>query len=89
MSKPTPVDQSAAPIELKRTLGLLPAVGSGVGLIVGAGVYVVIGEAAGSAGNLVWFSVLLAGLAAFFTALAYAELGAMHPRAAASYLYVF
>lgn len=79
---------STTELELKRTVGLLAAVGSGTGLIVGAGVYVLIGEVAGVAGNAVWASVLLAGAVALFTGLSYAELSSMHPRAAASFLYV-
>ncbi len=77
-----------ASVELHRNVGLLAAIGSGTGLIVGAGVYVLIGEVADVAGNAVWASVLLAGAVALFTGLSYAELSAMHPRAAASYLYV-
>jgi APA family basic amino acid/polyamine antiporter len=45
------------------------------------------GEAAGKAGNAVWASFLLAGAAAFFTALSYAELSAKFPRAASGYNY--
>lgn len=63
------------------------ATGSGVAIIVGAGIYVLLGEAAAAAGSAVWLSFLLAGTAAFFTALSYAELAAMHPKAAAGYNY--
>jgi APA family basic amino acid/polyamine antiporter len=68
--------------ELKRNIGVVAATGSGVAVIIGAGVYVLVGEAAGKAGNAIWASFLLAGTAAFFTALSYAELSAKFPRAA-------
>lgn len=73
--------------ELRRGIGLVAAIGSGVAMIVGAGIYVLMGEAAGKAGNALWLSFTLAGAAAFFTGLSYAELSAMFPRAAAAYTY--
>jgi len=39
--------------ELKRDVGLFSAILYGVGVILGAGVYTLIGEAAGQAGNSV------------------------------------
>lgn len=39
--------------ELRRTLGLVQVVLYGVGLILGAGIYVVIGDAAAISGNVV------------------------------------
>lgn len=73
--------------ELKRCLSLTEIVIYGVGLILGAGIYVLIGSAAGIAGNMLWLSFLLAGLVASFTAASYAELSAMFPEAAAEYVY--
>ncbi|MBI3742695.1 MAG: amino acid permease [Chloroflexi bacterium] len=75
------------PIRLPRTIGLVAATGSGVAIIVGAGVYVLLGEAAGRAGNAVWLSFVVAGAAALFTGLSYAELSAMYPRDAGGYTY--
>lgn len=60
----------------------------GVGLILGAGIYVLIGQAAALAGDLVWASFLLAASISVFTGLSYAELAAMYPHAAAEYVYV-
>jgi APA family basic amino acid/polyamine antiporter len=57
----------------------------GVGLILGAGIYVLIGEAAGFAGNALWISFILGGIVA---ALSYSELTALFPRAAAEYVFV-
>ena len=60
----------------------------GVGLILGAGIYALIGDAAGAAGNSVWISFVLAAISAVFTGLSYAELSSMYPKAAAEYSYV-
>ena len=57
----------------------------GVGLILGAGIYVLIGEAIGFAGNSVWISFLLGTIVAVFAGLSYAELTALFPKAAAEY----
>ena len=77
----------APKIELKRELGLLEVTLSGVGIILGAGIYALIGKAAGLAGNTVWLSFGLASLIAVFTGLSYAELSSMFPRASAEYEY--
>ena len=73
--------------ELKRELGLLEVTLSGVGIIVGAGIYALIGPAAGMAGNAVWLSFGIAALIALFTGLSYAELSSMFPKASAEYEY--
>lgn len=70
---------------LSRSLSLTQLVFYGVGTIVGAGIYTIMGAAAGLAGHGVWVSMLLAGIAAFLSALSYAELVAMYPRAGAEY----
>lgn len=72
---------------LKRCLSLWEIVVYGVGLILGAGIYVLVGSAAGIAGNMLWLSFVSAAIIAGFTALSYAELSAMYPRAAAEYVY--
>jgi APA family basic amino acid/polyamine antiporter len=60
----------------------------GVGLILGAGIYALIGDATGTAGNAVWLSFIVAAIASVFTGLSYAELSSMYPKAAAEYSYV-
>ena len=42
--------------ELKKELSLLQATFYGIGIILGAGIYVLLGEAAGIAGNAVWIA---------------------------------
>lgn len=73
--------------ELRRHLGLFQTTMYGVGLILGAGIYALIGSATGEAGNSVWVSFILAAMAAVFTGLSYAELSSMYPKAAAEYSY--
>jgi len=72
---------------LKRKIGLLDAVSIGLGAMIGAGIFVVIGAAAGMAGPSVFLSVLLSGLSATFSALSFAELGSAMPRAGGVYEY--
>ena len=52
--------------ELKRHMGLFHLTMYGVGIIIGAGIYVLIGEATSFAGNSVWISFLLGMIAAVF-----------------------
>ncbi|HXV67012.1 MAG TPA: amino acid permease [Nitrosopumilaceae archaeon] len=74
--------------ELKRHMGLFHLTMYGVGLILGAGIYVLIGEAAGLAGDAVWISVLLGAIVAIFAGLSYAEISSVFPKAAAEYTFV-
>ncbi len=69
-------------------MGLFHLTMYGVGLILGAGIYVLIGEAVGFAGNSVWISFLLGTIVAIFAGLSYAELTALFPKAAAEYTFV-
>ena len=55
----------------------------GVGLILGAGIYVIIGDVAAVAGNAMWISFIVASVIALFTGLSYAELSSMFPKSAA------
>ncbi len=72
---------------LKRELNLFQAVMYGVGIILGAGIYVLIGAGAGIAGNAVWIAFAFGAILAAFTGLSYAELSSRHPKNAAEYVY--
>jgi len=74
--------------ELKRTLGLFETTAYGVGIIVGAGIYALIGAVAGLAGNAVWLSFIISSFLAVFTGLSYVELSSIFPKDAAEYHYV-
>jgi amino acid transporter len=50
--------------------------------MLGAGIYGLIGKAAGLVGNAVWLAFVVALVAALLTALSYASLGSRYPRAA-------
>lgn len=65
---------------LKRVFGLPTLVIYGVGDILGAGIYAVIGKIAGISGALVWASFAIAMTVAALTALSYAELGSRFPQ---------
>jgi APA family basic amino acid/polyamine antiporter len=54
----------------------------GLGSMLGAGIYGLIGKAAGEVGNAVWLAFVVALVAALLTALSYASLGSRYPRAA-------
>ncbi|HOT04396.1 MAG TPA: amino acid permease [Methanolinea sp.] len=73
--------------KLVRRLGFWEVTLSGIGIILGAGIYALIGVAAGSAGNAVWLSFVISALVAFFTALSYMELSSMMPDVGAEYEY--
>lgn len=73
--------------ELKRTLGLAECIFFGVGSILGAGIYTLIGKVAGLSGNFIWLSFLIASVSALFTAFSYAELSAAFPKAGGEYMY--
>jgi len=73
--------------ELKRALGLWELTLAGVGIILGAGIYALIGKAAGLAGNGLWISFLIGAVVAALTGLSYAELSSTFPKAGAEYEY--
>src|SRR5690606_9469973 len=72
---------------LRRELGLLDAVGIGFGAIIGAGIFVVTGIAAGIAGPAFLAGLLLAGVAATANALSSAQLATAYPFAGGTYEY--
>jgi len=74
--------------ELNREMGFWGLVFYGSGTILGAGIFVVVGEVVGEAGALSPLAYLLAGLVAVTTALSFAEVGARIPTAAGAIDYV-
>ena len=73
--------------QLRRDLGLIDAVGVGLGAIIGAGIFVVTGVAAGVAGPAFIVALLIAGIAATCNALSSAELAASYPQSGGTYEY--
>lgn len=67
--------------KLHRHIGLGALIVYGVGDILGAGIYGLIGKAAGEMGNAVWLAFLTSMIAAGLTGLSYASLGSRYPYA--------
>ena len=76
-----------AAASLRRELGLVDAVAVGLGAIIGAGIFVVTGVAAGVAGPAFLVGLVLAGGVATCNALSSAELAARYPQAGGTYEY--
>ncbi|MBU0952805.1 MAG: APC family permease [Nanoarchaeota archaeon] len=74
-------------MELKRSLGLTELTLYGIGIILGAGIYAIIGIGANIAHEGLWISFLIAAVIAGLSGLSYAELAGRYPKAAAEYQY--
>jgi APA family basic amino acid/polyamine antiporter len=73
---------------LKRALGPLNLVSLGIGAIIGAGIFVLTGQAAAEyAGPAIVLSFVLAGVACAFAGLCYAEFASLIPIAGSAYTY--
>ena len=88
MIQRSPVSDAVPGTGLSRSLGLCLLVLYGLGVIIGAGVYVVIGDVIAHAGMFAVSAFAVAGALAGLIALSYAELGARHPEAAGAAAYV-
>ena len=75
-------------VGLRRALSLPLVTFYGLGTILGAGIYVLVGEVVGAAGMYAPLAFLVAALVAAFTAFTYAELSARHPLSGAEAVYV-
>lgn len=75
-------------MQLKPTLGPVQLIFYSVGVIIGAGVYSVIGAAAGLAQNHLWIGFLVGASVALLTAISYAEMATSFPTAGAEYVYI-
>ncbi|MEM2440524.1 MAG: APC family permease [Candidatus Bathyarchaeia archaeon] len=74
---------------LKPSLGFWDATAISVGAMIGAGIYVVVGIAAGYAGSALAVSMVLAALVSTFTALSFCELTAWQPLEGSIYEYAY
>jgi len=87
MSQPASSDIASEPARLRPELGVFGAVLLGLGSIIGTGVFVSLGIAAGVAGPAVVPALAIAALVATFNALSSAQLAASHPVSGGSYEY--
>ena len=79
--------QNPAEKGLLRSLTLKDAVGIGLGAIIGAGIFVVTGVAAGISGPAFIIGLLIAGIIATFNALSSAQLASIYPQSGGTYEY--
>mgnify|MGYP005835959939 CR=1 FL=1 len=75
--------------ELRRALGLFDATSISIGAIVGAGIFVVTGIAAGLAGSGVVVSMIIASVISLLTALSFVELARYLPREGGVYEFAY
>ncbi len=76
-------------IKFSRTMGLSSSTILGMGAIMGAGIYILIGLAADKAGSAVWLSYLLCGVLAYLSVLMYADLSRMITTSGGGYVYAY
>ncbi len=89
MSAPDPSSSpETKPQELERTLGLLPALAIGTGTMVGAGIFVFPGLAAGEAGPAAMLSFAIGAVIALLVALPTSELATAMPESGGGYFFV-
>ena len=75
-------------VTFARSLGLFDASMIGIGAMIGAGIFVLTGLAAGVAGPAAILALALNGVVTLFTAFSYAELASAIPGAGGGYSYI-
>ncbi len=88
MSSPPKKDVDPDGVSFARNLGLFDASMIGIGAMIGAGIFVLTGIAAGEAGPAALLSFALNGFVTLLTALSYAELASAYPKAGGGYAYI-
>lgn len=83
------ISDKSRPISFHRNVGLFGAVTLGVGSLMGAGLYVLVGIAAAEAGPGLWIAYAVCGLLTFLTAAMYSELSKAMPISGGGYLYAY
>ncbi|RDH77282.1 amino acid permease [Mycolicibacterium moriokaense] len=72
---------------LQRRLGLVDAVTIGLGSMIGAGIFVVLGPSLVAAGSGLLLSLVIAAVVAFCNAMSSARLAALYPQSGGTYVY--
>jgi APA family basic amino acid/polyamine antiporter len=85
---PPPTEPTTGEDELERTLGLVPALAIGTGTMVGAGIFVFPGLAAGKAGPAAMLSFAIGAVIALLVALPTSELATAMPESGGGYYFV-
>src|SRR5215510_8575329 len=78
-AKPSNISSAAGPGSGQ--IGLVAAVSIGIGGMVGAGIFSILGVVAHAAGNAMWLAFAVGGLVALLSTYSYAKLGATYPSA--------
>ncbi len=85
-----PVQLAVEDSGFEKTLGAKQLVALGIGAIIGAGIFVMTGQAAAHhAGPAIMLSFVLAGMACAFAGLCYAEFAALLPVSGSAYSYAY
>jgi len=82
-------NRKRVPVRFERTMGLLGATTLGIGALMGAGIYVLIGLAAEKAGPAVWLSYLICGLLSLLSVYVFGELSRKVPTAGGGYAFAY
>ena len=88
MAEITKNSAGEAEVKFARNLGLFDATMIGIGAMIGAGIFVLTGIAAGEAGPGALLAFALNGLVTLLTALAYAELASVYPKSGGGYAFI-
>ncbi|MFA5329946.1 MAG: amino acid permease [Prolixibacteraceae bacterium] len=84
------ISESKSDQDLKKTLTGLNLTTLGVGAVIGAGIFVITGQAAAQyAGPAIVISFLISGFACLFAGLCYAEFASMIPISGSAYTYAY
>jgi len=78
-SRPSPAGDSVTAPNTAKRMTVLQATFIGVGSMVGAGIFALLGAAGAVAGSAVWLSFLIAGSIAGLQGYSFAKLGALYP----------
>lgn len=78
-AKPSNISSAAGPGSGR--IGLVAAVSIGIGGMVGAGIFSILGVVAHAAGNAMWLAFAIGGVVALLSTYSYAKLGATFPSA--------
>src|SRR5215204_3766005 len=82
------IKRNQSTTSLKRSLSFSLVFFYGLGTILGAGIYALVGKVGAAAGIYTPIAFLIAAFVAFFTAMSYAELGSRYPQSAGVAYYV-
>ena len=66
---------------MKNRISLVAAISIGIGGMIGAGIFSILGVVAEASGAAMWLSFLIGGVVALFSTYSYAKLGAKFPTA--------